>query len=206
MPDDFGVFAPVFESPFGYLRLLRLHSTECVDALRLVRDCALKDVGCADMLALLDEVNWRPTLVAAVAALFVPQDARLRAALWRRFDAGCWVVPQLAVVLSMTDPEFANEARRRLEARCPLDASGLQALSMAERHSAEGPAGGMLRSAKAAAALQAVVSGLVPPPGWLAAVLASPEHQALVSSDMDGGGRIAVEWALRLGLTRQMLA
>ena len=198
MPDDFGVFAPVFESAHGYLALLHLNDTDCVDAVRRVRVCAAADVGSADLLGLLEEVNWRPTLVAAVAALFGPYDVRIVQGLWRRFDAGCWVTPQLAVVLSRVDPEFVPEARRRLEAGCRLEAPGLEAMSMAERHSAEGPAGAAERCAKAAAALQAVLCGLVPVPAWLAAVLGAPGHQALVASDMDGGGRIALEWSAGL--------
>lgn len=194
----------MFESAHGYLALLRLSSVDCVDAVRLVRRCASADVDRADELGLLGDLNWRPTLVAAVAALFLPPDARIAAALWQRFDAGSWVVPQIAVVLSEIDPEFLTEARTRLEAHCPLDDSELRALTMADRHSAAGPEGGAARSAKAASALEAVVSSLTPQPEWLAAGLASPEHQALVSSDIDAGGRIALEWRRRLQHIRQM--
>ncbi|MBN8422175.1 MAG: hypothetical protein J0L73_24890 [Verrucomicrobia bacterium] len=203
MPGDFGVFAPVFESAHGYLALLRLSSADCVDAVRLVRRCASADVDRADELGLLGDLNWRPTLVAAVAALFLPPDPRIATALWRRFDAGSWVVPQIAVVLSEVDPDFLTEARRRLEAHCPLDCAELQSLAMAERHTAAGPEGSAARSAKAAGSLQAVVSSLTPPPGWLSAVLASPDHQDLVSSDMDSGGRIALEWSGRMKDLRQ---
>lgn len=193
----------MFESAHGYLALLHLNSVDCVDAVRLVRRCASEDVDRADELGLLGDLNWRPTLVAAVAACFLPPDARTASALWRRFDAGSWVVPQIAVVLSEMDPDFLTQARRRLEAHCPLDDSELRALTMAERHSAAGPEGGVARCAKAASALEAVVSSLSPQPEWLAAVLAAPEHQALVSSDIDAGGRIALEWRRRLNFIRQ---
>lgn len=66
MRDDFGVYSPVFESAHGYLALLRLNDTDCVDAVRRVRVCAAADVGHADLLGLLEVVNWRTTLVAAV--------------------------------------------------------------------------------------------------------------------------------------------
>ncbi len=33
----------------------------------------------------------------------------------------------------------------------------------------------------------------------------SPEHQALVSSDVDGGGRSAQRWSMGLELPRKML-
>lgn len=205
MPADFGVFAPVFKSAHGYLALLHLNSTDCANEVRLVRECAAADVEGADLLGLLREFNWRPTLVAAVAAVFLPHDARVVERLWRQFDAGSWVSPQIAVVLSRVDPEFLPEARRRLEARCPLDVRELEALCMAERHSAAGPEGGAMRSAKAAAALQAVVSSLEAAPEWLPAVLTHPEHQALVSSDVEAGGRIALRWRQRLDLVEQLM-
>lgn len=195
----------MFASAHGYLALLHLNSPDCANEVRLVRECAAADVAGADLLGLLGEFNWRPTLVAAVAALSLPHDARVVGELWRQFDAGSWVSPQIAVVLSRVDPEFLEGARRRLESGCPLDARELLSLSMAERHSAAGPEGGAMRSAKAAAALQAVVSGLEPVPEWLPAVLASAEHQALVSSDMDSGGNIALRWRQRLDLVEQLM-
>ncbi len=205
MSEDFGVFAPVFESAHGYLALLGLSSDDCTDSVRLVRRCANADEDHTAILGLLDDLNWRPTLVGAVAAVFMPYDARITEALWQRFDAGSWVAPQIAVVLAEIDPDFLAEARRRLEARCPLDFSELQSLGVLERHSAAGPAGGVERCAKAACSLQSMVSRFAPPPEWLTAVVASPEHQALVASDIDSAGTIAQRWCVRLTKIRQKL-
>ena len=205
MSNEFGVFAPVFESPHGYLALLGLSDDDSTDAVRLVRQCAAADIDCSAILGLLRELNWRPTLVAAVAAAFLPLDTRITDALWHRLDSGSWVVPQIAVVLSTVDPDFQTQARLRLEAHCPLDTTELRALTMIERHSAAGPAGGIERSAKAASALESIVSGISPQPVWLASIVANSEHRALVASDIDGGGRIAQHWCERFTQIRKLI-
>ncbi len=205
MPNEFGVFAPVFESAHGYLALLHLSAEDSTDAVRLVRQCAVADIDRSATLGLLRDLNWRPTLVAAVAAAFLPPDSRIADALWHRFDSGSWVVPQIAIVLSAIDPDFQTQARRRLEAHCPLDSTDLRALTMIERHSAAGPAGGTERSAKAASALENIVAAIFPQPVWLAPIVATSEHQALVASDIDAGGGIAQRWGERFTQIRQLL-
>jgi hypothetical protein len=205
MPNEFGVFAPVFESPHGYLALLNLSAGDSGDAVRLVRQCALADTDRLAILELLTDLNWRPTLVAAVAAAFLPPDPRITNALWHRLDCGSWVVPQIAVVLSAVDPDFQNQARHRLEAHCPLDYSELRALTMIERHSAAGPAGGAERSAKAASALESIIAGISPQPEWLAPIVATSEHQTLVASDIDSASSIAQRWSERFTQIRQLL-
>jgi hypothetical protein len=205
MPNDFGAFAPVFESAHGYLALLNLSADDSSAAVRLVRQCAAIDTDRSSILALLSDLNWRPTLVAAVAAAFLPLDTRITDALWHRFDSGSWVVPQIAVILASIDPDFQLQARQRLDAHCPLDSSELRALTMIERHSAAGPAGGTERSAKAASALQTILSAAVPQPEWFAAVLATPEHQELVALDIDAAGSIAQRWGERFAQIRQQI-
>jgi hypothetical protein len=205
MPSDFGAFSPVFETAHGYLALLNLSADDSADAVRLVRQCAATDVGRASVLTLLADLNWRPTLVAAVAAAFLPSDTGITEALWHRIDAGSWVVPQIAVVLAAIDPDFELHARQRLEAHCPLDSSELRALTMVERHSAAGPAGGTERSAKTVSVLQTLLSATDPRPEWLDALLASTEHQQLVASDIDSAGSIAQRWGERFAHIRQQI-
>ena len=205
MPSDFGAFTPVFETAHGYLALLNLSADDSADAVRLVRQCAATDVGRTSVLTLLADLNWRPTLVAAVAAAFLPSDTRIIDALWHRIDAGSWVVPQIAVVLAAIDTDFELHARQRLEAHCPLDSSELRALTMVERHSAAGPAGGTERSAKTASVLQTLLSATDPRPEWLDALIASSEHQQLVASDIDSAGSIAQRWGERFTHIRQQI-
>jgi hypothetical protein len=205
MPSDFGAFTPVFETAHGYLALLNLSADDSADAVRLVRQCAANDIGGVSVLALLADLNWRPTLVAAVAAAFLPPDPRITDALWHRFDTGSWVVPQMAVVLAAIDSDFELHARQRLESHCPLDSSELRALTMVKRHSAAGPAGGTERSAKAASVLQAILSPKDPRPEWFELILASAEHQRLVALDIDSAGSIAQRWAERFTHIRQQI-
>jgi hypothetical protein len=205
MSNEFGVFAPAFEPPHGYLALLHLSAEDSSDAVRLVRQCAVADIDRSAILGLLGDLNWRPTLVAAVAAALLPPDPRITNALWHRLDSGSWVVPQIAVVLSGVDPDFQTQARRRLEAHCPLDSNDLWVLSMIERHSAAGPGGDTERSAKAASALETIVAGISPQPAWLAPIVATSEHQALVASDVDAGGSIAQRWGERFTQIRRLL-
>lgn len=193
----------MFESSPGYLALLHLEAHDSAATVRLVRQCANIDADRSATLSLLSDVNWRPTLVAAVAAAFLPPDTRVTDALWHRFDTGSWVVPQIAAILASIDPDFQLQAQLRLEAHCPLVSSELRAPPMIERYSAAGPADGTTYSAKAANSLQAILSAGLPQPQWLAAVLATPEHQELVASDMDAADIIAVSWGERFAQIQQ---
>src|SRR5688500_8324001 len=119
MPTDSGVFTPVFESAHGYLALLNLSSDDSTAAVRLVRECAASPSSHRDIVELLSDLNWRPTLVATVASFFVPPDPDVLNRMWLRLDSGSWVVPQIAVALSIVDPQFISRCQSRLEAHCP---------------------------------------------------------------------------------------
>lgn len=198
MPNDFGVFDPIFESPHGYLVLLNLATEDSVAAVSAIRDCCSKPSAVSDVRLLLEDSNWRPTLVACVSALFMEPTLEMTKRLWGRLDQGSWVAPQVAVVLFMIDPEFEAQARQRLEDHYPIDSTKLLAMTMPERHSAEGPAGGRARSAKAAAALSWLSSLKFPNAAWLQAVQSSAEHQALKSEDIDSTEAITEKWHHRI--------
>lgn len=205
MSNGCDAFAPVFESPHGYLALLHLTSNDAEAAVRLVRDCASSPSARLGMIELLQEVNWRPTLVAAVAALFIPANPDILKNLWKRIDSGSWVVPQIAVTLSIVDPDFMDRCKERLAENCPLDLSELRSLSALERHSAAGPAGGVERSAKAARALSWLAGQCEPRPDWLLQLLETPEYQSLVAQDMDSSDIIAEQWHRRIMAILQCL-
>jgi hypothetical protein len=146
-----------------------------------------------DIARLLDEENWRPHLVAAVALSVLGYDRAAFTKLWAAFDAGSWVTPQLAVVAYLRDPDFRGQARVRVEARGPIDASRLTRSSPLKGHIAFGPAGVPERSAKSASALIYLLN-LFGPSDWLTTELASPDLTALLSGDRDHASTIAENW------------
>ena len=118
---------------------------------------------------------------------------------WRAFDSGSWVSPQLAAMLSLVDPDFATLAIDRLERGCPLSHDqDYEILSELERHSAEGPSGGYLRSCKAAAALLALLDTDIPTGRRTLACHDDPELQRLIADDKDRASELATLW--RAGL------
>lgn len=104
----------------GHLPLLGLHACERV--IEIIRSAAGAPEAPAAIVAMLDEEDWRPNLVAATAVLFHPSDGRFADALWRALDDASWVSPQIAVVLSLHDPELVSRATERTERGCPISA------------------------------------------------------------------------------------
>src|SRR5260221_61819 len=76
--------------------------------------------GPSDIELMLQGRNWRPHLLAAVAVLLSPDQASYAAMLWRTFDFGSWVAPQLAIALYFSDPAFGREAKHRIMSPCPV--------------------------------------------------------------------------------------
>jgi len=146
---------------------------------------------------LLDEPNWRFHIVAAVALSVLRYDEPTFIKLWTAFDSGSWVTPQLAVAAYLRDPSFSDNAKTRIESRCPVNTSRMLLMSPPERHSAAGPAGEPQRSAKAAAALVYLVS-LKGQAEWLTTELSSPDLGKLLSEDIDRADQIAQYWLAEL--------
>jgi hypothetical protein len=164
-----GVFSPVFSSG-GYLALLHLDSPDAKSVVSSVVKCGQASrTPHRDIARLLDESNWRPHIVAAVAVAALRYDPQSMQQLWVAFDAGSWVAPQLAVAAYLRDPNFCELAKTRILTRCPLKSSRLTSLRPLEHHLAAGPSGARPRSAKAAASLICLASRLAPTPDWLAA-------------------------------------
>lgn len=199
MDPRFGVFAPVFETAPGYLALLGLRGADAPEAVARVRDCCQRTSDpFPDVCRLLTDTNWRPHLVAAVAAIVRGYHDEAVRLLWRRLDTGSWVTPQIGVALSLVDPDFLRSAHERLEARCPLDASDLQRMTALERHSAAGPAGGVERSAKAAQTLLHLVRRRASQAEWLTDLVAAADFQTLLREDIDGSDGITEGWHERI--------
>jgi hypothetical protein len=194
---QFGAFAPAFDGFPAYLHLLNLdHGTE---PLSLVATCcrASADVD-REIALLLNDLDWRPHLVGGIALCFVPFRDERFAHLWRAFDSGSWVSPQLAAIASVCDPGFVELARVRLQALCPIIDSRCNELSAPERHVSRGPGGNSQRSAKAAASLVEMLTLEAQSPDWLAAALSSSSLSGLLAQDVDQAREIARHWVANL--------
>lgn len=200
MSRHFPSFSPIFEAGTLYLAFLHLHGSELPAAFAFVRNACASSVRPANEIkSLLEEVGWREHLVAA-AAILTNKDLVNEVAddLWRTFDTGSWVSPQLAVVASLRDPQFAVKARVRIRSGCPQDTKSLDALLPLERHVVEGPASTVERSAKSLSALVYLVGLSLEDKGWLTQELQRDETRCLLAQDADFGGRIAENWLTNL--------
>ena len=193
----FGPFSVVFD-PIGsnrtpYLSLLRLHRPGILDIVRIIRDTASKPDSTTNAVTMLRDANWRPHLVGAIATYYCTAGAAVTQ-MWAALDAGSWVAPQLAGVLSLCDPNFVINAAQRLHSGCPLSGDPEYSIgSPIERHSAQGPAGSHHRSSKSASSLLELL------PEDRAAEFSSNDHlQSLIADDNDGSGKIATSWLARL--------
>ena len=119
--------------------------------------------------------------------------------MWAALDAGSWVTPQLAAVLSISDNEFTHHAIDRLDRMCPFsDDPEYRIESPIERHSAQGPSGSRGRSAKSASSLFAVLQVDSPDNADVLRLAEDSEFRQLVASDVDNGGCIATSWRDKL--------
>jgi hypothetical protein len=191
---SFGPFAAIFEAGGpGYLSLLRVREPGA----QIVIDGIAKALSCGEsaqwVAALLQEANWRPHLVGAVALLLEPSlDCQL---LWQAVDRGSWVTPQLVVTATLVDPTFREQARSRVATLCPVVVPvGLTPL---QRHSATGPAGEQGRSAKMLASLIAASVEFPDLAPWRAEVVEDEHIKSLLAKDAswDNSDKIVASWS-----------
>jgi len=102
---DFPAFEPLFTAyapvPL-YLELLNLNRGS-EDATALLRKLLAENSDLTpQIIALLDESNWRPQLVGASAIGLGSANEPSLTALWRAFDSGSRVSPQLAAIALIT--------------------------------------------------------------------------------------------------------
>jgi hypothetical protein len=183
-PKDFGPFGAVFSQDCAYLSFLGMRDAKVQSTLATVSE-ALRSTDDAHPYigVMLQGRNWRPHLVASVAVLLSPDRVSYASALWRTFDYGSWVAPQLAVVLYLSDPEFGREARRRIVRRCPVT----------ESWDLDSVLEGIVRS-KNIASLLRVVSLLPSETNWVASQLEQKDVQTLIEADSDACGEIVQSW------------
>jgi hypothetical protein len=188
----FGVaFQPRGDSTAYYLRLLNLGEGSA-DAAAAIQRAAERRGAERAFVRLLNDPNWRPHLVAVVAAHHVRYPSAVSQC-WRAFDRGSWVSPQIAAVLSLIDEEFPQHATERLVADCPLildpnDESDRHRIE----HRATHPNSLDPQSAKNAAALHALMATDHPdhiPVGT---------YGELIERDRDNSGQRALDWRASL--------
>jgi hypothetical protein len=195
---DFGIFSPLFGGGTPYLALLHL-GVNAEKVVRRVQQCARSTENpFPDICRFLDDANWRPHLVAAVALGDLGYEATSFDKLWHAIDCGSWVMPQLGVVAYLRDPGFLEMAKMRLDAHCQIDVSRLAPLDPPLRHSAAGPGGAKNRAAKAAVVFIRLLQLMPVPPTWLASYVESAEFIDLAQHDIDHSAAIAEKWMTSL--------
>jgi hypothetical protein len=178
------------------LTLLGLNGSQAVEAVGAVKHAMSlsRDLE-TELTKFLDDSNWRPHLVAAVAVTFAIPSESLLARIWAAFDGGSWVSPQLAAALSVCDERFREKALDRLKRGCAVVNPPTYESSL-HKHSAAGPAGSYERAGKAASALAALLKTNATPQEL--DVINSSNVQQIVAADIDTGGGIALNWLEKL--------
>lgn len=107
----------------------------------------------------------RAQLVAAMGLGAANEESR--DALWRAFDSGSWVSPQLVAVAFLVDENFEDRSRQRIEAGCRINCELLEGLDWLARHSAAGRGSFASHSSKALSALADLCQRLPATYAWL---------------------------------------
>lgn len=149
----------------------------------------------SELKEMLAQPDWRPQVVAAATLLVGATDEQLDL-LWGAIRRPSWVSPQLAASAAHLDAQFAERARLLIERRCVFDEVPYLDFPP-ERHSYLGPLSYQLHQAKTLSVLVALCS-LQGEPHWLKSLTSAEDIRAMLSSDVDGGARIAVEWIARM--------
>jgi hypothetical protein len=193
--NPYGSFAPVFTTGTLYLSFLHFASDDLPEAMHLVRESCSSPTALADLKLFAEEQGWREHLILCAAMLAeksIAQNMTLQ--LWRAFDRGSWVSPQLAVTAWLRDGQFNAEARGRIESLCRVDTRSIQQMPPMERHVVAGPGTDEDRSAKGLAALVYLSRLSIAGSAWLPRILDRPEVAALLAKDFDCGDKIAKRW------------
>lgn len=145
-----------------------------IPAMTVVRDIVRSSQTAeSEVDAMLFSPDWQAHLVASVAIGLGAASGKTLAALWRAFDRGSFVSPQLAALASLVDDDFDAKARQRLTKGCPIpsngDPKGLPALLALSLE-------GQGRSA------------------WAGEFSTRFSVRLMLARDPDKGGRVATEW------------
>lgn len=197
----FGPFAAVFE-PIGenkapYLSLLHLHDSRVAEVVNAIRVAATHELSHEYIMVLLRDAGWRPHLVGSVATYYRTSESAIDLA-WRALDAGSWVQPQLAAMLSLVHSQFLDKAILRLESGCPLERHSTKTIDdPTVAHVVQGPNGDSNRSSKMTASLVALLREDYPNDERVVQLQHSRELLELIAEDEDNSGEVAKGWRER---------
>lgn len=198
--NEFGPFQSLFEptvdSVPGYLVLLNLcgNAAGVIQQLEAAMLASGPDLG-EHLSNLLGQANWRIQLVGAAAYFVAAQSRALPLKpLWAALDRPCWTSPQLAAAASVADPDFIDQARLRINRRCQLNSSEAKDTLWLARHSELGPGSVDAHDPKLLSALVALCEAHPTGTTWLDSITAAPDIRAMLESDVDQGGQIAMGW------------
>jgi len=194
-------FTALFTAGRGYSRLLRLRSDD-PDILATVAQGVQKSTSCdAEIAALLADTDWCSQIVGACAIGLGGANPETLAMLYSTLDCASWASPQLAAIASVTDTDFELQARRRIEARCPIDTSRLGSLEWVQRHPDAGPLSFYAHSCKLLSSLMALCEGAP----WLTPLHASEDIKKMIAEDIDRGSALATNWRATFVTLRESL-
>ncbi|HEY1012832.1 MAG TPA: hypothetical protein VGE07_09035 [Herpetosiphonaceae bacterium] len=205
-------FLPLFRSPPErgsppYLAFLNITSSAPAALRGVVAALGRSPSPGDEIRALLDDLDWRAHLVGGMALIAsLRRDGPALDALWRAFDEGSWVSPQLAAIASILDPRFADQARERILRRCQGVPDRSSDAGMLLRHTASGPNSFYHRECKALAALIAAARCLPELRVWAEEQGREPDARRMLRADPDRGGAIVSYWRpLCIGLCQDVI-
>ena len=166
---------------------------EASESIRLIKKLVdgFLDVD-AEIAELFEQINWQQHLPAAVATVLSPRRVKAIPALWNAFDHGSWVMPQLAAVAYLVDPDFEANATGRVTNLCAVNSP--RGLSSFDDHRLRGPANDLQRSAKGINALLALCATKPGLRDWHEKTISTEAVADLSARDIDGSASIAIDW------------
>ena len=146
---DYGIFNEFWNGYPNHLPFLNFiegdensewNLTKSMERLDLICDQNSSDLILEGILKMIKSENWRPHLIAILAALKLTNDSqqKLIYIFWKRLAKGSWISPQIVSVLFIIDNEFESKAKRILQKGFQVIFSPMDAM---QHHSARGPEG-----------------------------------------------------------------
>lgn len=193
-----GSFIQLFDKEVLYLSLLKLRNAE--KAILTVQKAIQESTNLEkEIKILLEDIDWRPHLVACTALLMIHSTNFIND-LWKTFDRGSWVNPQLAVVAYFYDNNFSQNAKERLDKRCLIQFELTEPISTLEFHIATGGSGSDQISRKSMASLMALCATIPSLVSYISELSTSEDVKKMLEEDWDKAELLTQEWLREITL------